>query len=247
MASPVRIVFIDRSSQSRLKRYPASAHSCSLAFMDFLAKLQSRTLSQPHRPIVVVDQEIEDEVDVLRKARFFVEFDQIRSSLTLGGRIIEADLSGGTAAVRCRALAWCARLLSHTDELGKAEQFLQQAKLLGTCQEIDIADAFIASGKSNKGVALEALAAIDSSASRSAALIIVQHHEGAEGVIPWLKNAAIDAVELDPDGKSALLTSQLERDQWDTATNILLAVTEQDSKEAPVLHRVLCQNSALLK
>ena len=193
--------------------------------------------SHRYFPTALVDQKIKNEIDVLRKSRFFMEFDSVRFSLMLGRRIVEGDLSGGTDAVRCRALAWCARLLSRTDELGsKAEEYLRLAKILGTWPEIDIADAFIVSQKGNKGAALEALAGINSPASRSAALMIVLHHEGAEGAINWLTDAAIEATDLDPEGRFFLLSIQLDLDLWDAAKDIVTVLTEHDLKEVPVLH-----------
>ena len=186
----------------------------------------------------LIDQKIDAEIDVLRKSRFFVEFATARSSLTLGKRIVEGELSGGTDAVKCRALAWSARLLSRTDELGKASEYLTLAKGLGTRPEIDIADAFIASQNGNKGAALKTLAGIDSPASRSAALMIVAHHEGAEGALDWLKDAAIEAADFDPEGKYFLLTSQLKLEHWDAGSDILMVLTQHDYREAPVLHHV---------
>ena len=189
-------------------------------------------------PTPLIDQKIEDEIDVLRKSRFFVEFATARSSLTLGRRIVEGELSDGTDAVKRRALAWCARLLSRTDELGKASEYLTLAKGLGTCPEIDIADAFVVSQNGDKGGALKTLAGIDSPASRSAALMIVAHHEGAEGSLDWLKDAAIEAADLNPEGKHFLLASQLKLEHWDTANDILMALTQHDFREAPILHHM---------
>ena len=179
----------------------------------------------------------------LRKSRFFLEFATAGSSLTLGKRIVEGELSGGTDAVKCRALAWCARLLSRTEELGKASGYLTLAKGLGTRPEIDIADAFIASQNGNKGTALKTLAGIDSPASRSAALMIVAHHEGAEGALDWLKDAAIEAADFDPEGKYFLLTSQLKLEHWDAGRDILVVLTQHDYREASVLHHVAANNT----
>ena len=204
-----------------------------------LDRIQPEVFSHPYFPTALVDQKIENEIDMLRKSRFFPEFDTALSPLMLGRRMVQGDLSGATDPVRCRGLAWCARLLSRTDELGKAEEYLRLAKVLGTCPEIDIADAFIVSQKGNKATALKALAGIDSPASRSAALMIVLHHGDAEGAIKWLTNAAIEATDLDPEGKCVLLTSQLKLDCWDSARNIVVALTEHDSKEAPILHHMV--------
>ena len=52
----------------------------------------------PYFPTSLVDQKIEEDVDILRKSRFFVEFDRVCSALTLARRLAERELSRGTDA-----------------------------------------------------------------------------------------------------------------------------------------------------
>ena len=89
-------------------------------------------LSHPRFPTELVDQKIKEEIDKLRKSRFFTEFDGVRISSTLAKRLVEGDLSGGTNAVRREALGWCIRFLSRSEELAKAEEYLNVAKELRT-------------------------------------------------------------------------------------------------------------------
>ena len=203
-----------------------------------IKNVQQDVFSHPNFPTVLVDQKIEDEVNILRKSRFFVEFDGVGRSLALARKLVEGKLTGGSNAVKGRALAWCARLLSRTDELDKAEQYLEFAKSFGACPEIEIADAFISSQKDDKSTALKALADIDSPPSRSAALMVVAHHEGKKGAVDWLETTGIEAVDLDPDGKYFLLISWLELSRWDTARDTLDTLGDQDLEEAPVLHHM---------
>lgn len=189
-------------------------------------------------PTELVDQRINEEVDILRKSRFFVEFDREGVSLALGRRLLEGELSGGTDEVKSRALSWCARLLSLSENLEKAEEYLNTAKSLSVTDEVVIADAFITSKKGNKSAALQVLTSIDSPSSRSAALMIVAHHEGAEGALDWLGKAEIEASSLDPDGKYFLLVQLLELGSWEIAQKTLEALNGQDFYIAPVLHRV---------
>lgn len=190
-------------------------------------------------PTELVDQKIKDETDILRKSRFFEDFDRIGFSLTLARKLIEGELSGGTDSVRSQALAWCVRILSRTKELDKAEKYLEYAKELGTCQEIDIADAFISSQKGDRKAALSSLTSIDSPMSRSAALMIVANHDSPQGIIDWLKKVNIDATDLDPDGKRFLLACQLEFADWEAAQKSLDALTDDDLRDAPVLHHMV--------
>ena len=105
---------------------------------------------------------IEEEVERLRKSRFFSDFDRIRSSLSLGRRLAEGELSGGSDEIRGRGLAWCARVLSTSDDLERAEDFLKLAKTLGDSTEAKIAEAFVVSQKGGRSAALQVLAGIDS-------------------------------------------------------------------------------------
>ena len=210
-----------------------------------LDNVSSNVFPRSDFPTELVDHEIKNRTDILRKSRFFAEFDSGQYSLTLARNLVEGELSIGTDAVRSQALAWCARVLSRTRELDTAEKYLKCAKELGTCQEIDIADACISSQKDNKKAALSILADIGSPMSRSAAFMIVKHHDGSQGAIDWLKSAGIDASDLDSDGKFSLLKEQLDRADWETAQKCLDVLTSDDLQDTPVLHDVTAMTHLL--
>ena len=203
-----------------------------------LKHLPPDVFSHPYFPTSLVDQKIEDEIDILRKSRFFGEFDLVSFSLGLVRRMVEGELSGGTDTVRSRALAWCVRFLSRAEELDKAEKYLKLAKELGTCQEIDIADAFILSQRGDKKAALSTLASLDSPPSRSAAFIIVVHHDGPQEAVSWLTAAGIDSMNLDPEGKRFLLGCHLELADSEAAQSCLDLLTDDDLQDVPVLHHM---------
>lgn len=189
-------------------------------------------------PTDLVNQRIEEEVEKLRKSRFFVEFDRVGSSLRLGRLLAEGNLSGGSDEVRGRALAWCARLLSRSEDPKRAEEFLRLAKTLGDFLEVKIAEAFVISQQGDKVKALQTLAGIDSDTSRSARLMIVAHHDGSDNAIKWAHDVGYTVGELDSDGKSILLTHQLELGRWDEVTLTVGAFSDNDFDETPVLHHL---------
>lgn len=186
----------------------------------------------------LVDQKINDDAELIRKSRFFAEFDTARSSLALARRLVEGELSGGSEAVRSRAIAWCSRLLSRM-ELEKAEEYLKIARTLGSCPEIEIAEAFICSQKGDKHTALRILANLDLPLSRSAALMIVAHHEGSQAAVDWLKTVGDNAAELDSDGRYFLLTLHLQLAQWEAAQLCVDALTDDDLRLTPALHHIV--------
>lgn len=217
----------------------AAAHNNKARLSADLDNVWPNMFSRPDFPTELVDKKIKDMTNKLRKSRFFADFDRIDFSLTLARKLIEGELSGGTDSVRSQALAWCVRTLSRTEELDKAERYLEYAKRLGTCQEIDIANAFISSEKGDRKAALSSLANIDSPMSRSAALVITANHDGPRRAIDWLKTVSIDATNLDPDGKRFLLGCQLELADWEAAQKSLDALTDDDLRYAPVLHHMV--------
>ena len=201
-----------------------------------LAAIQADVLSHPYFPVALVDQKIAEEVENLRKSRFFQEFDRIKSSLALGERLSKRELSGGSDKIRGQGLAWCARLLSYSNALDKTKEFLEIARTLGDSPEIQIAEAFVLSQKGDKAAALQTLAAIDSGASRSAALVIVAHHDGAKGAVQWMHDARYQAGDLDADGKNLFLNYQLQLGHWDAAARTVSFFSKSDFEEAPILH-----------
>ena len=215
-----------REHEKKIKKYPESVSPDSLSRLRFLTEL--------------VDREIEKEVDTLRKSRFFKEFDSESVSLKLANDLMEGKFCWGTDAVRSRALAWCVRIFQRTEELDKTEEYLAIAKNLETCDEVKIAEAFVLSRKKKKNDALKILAGIDSSMSRSAAFMIVSHHEGLPGAVDWLSSAGVDPESLDSDGKYYLLAFQLELGNWDEARASLGVLSDEDLRQAsPALHYMM--------
>ena len=187
----------------------------------------------PRFPTALVDQEIEQELSILRKSRFFTEFDETGVSLSLAQRLKEGDLSGGTDAVCSHALAWCARFLSSTEHLDRAKDILEHAKGLESNPEVVIAGAFVKAQEGDKAGSLRVLADIDVPQARSAALMVVGSHDGSQAALDWLSAAGIEARSLDPDGKNTLLSHQLQHGQYEAARETLDAVNDNDLQEAP--------------
>nr|VFJ42623.1 MAG: 3',5'-cyclic AMP phosphodiesterase CpdA [Candidatus Kentron sp. FM]VFJ43315.1 MAG: 3',5'-cyclic AMP phosphodiesterase CpdA [Candidatus Kentron sp. FM]VFK05486.1 MAG: 3',5'-cyclic AMP phosphodiesterase CpdA [Candidatus Kentron sp. FM] len=193
----------------------------------------------PHKrfPRDLVDEAIEQELSRLRKARFIAKFDGIQSAMVLSEKLVDGEFSGGADGVRCRALAWCARILTYK-EPDYAERLLAFSQKLGTCPEIPIASAVLDSARGEKRAALSALAGIDSPMSRSAAFRIVANHDGSQAAIDRLRDTDLTAADLDPDGKLALLTFQHRLGLWEAAGACVEGLSDNDFEEAPVLHHL---------
>lgn len=196
------------------------------------------TQTKPRIPTELIDREIEKEVGVLRRSRFYKEFNAVRFSSNLAKKLVEGEFSGGTDIVRSRSLARCVRILSTAKKLkDDAEKYLDIAKDLQPCEETAIAEAFISSRKENEETALNLLNEIDSPMARSAAFIIVANHECEQAAIDWLKTKG-SANDLDPEGKFFLLIYKLNLALWDSALDCLNALMDEDLRKLPELHHV---------
>lgn len=187
--------------------------------------------------VSIIDQKIIEELDVIRKSRFFAEFNTHQSALALARRLVEDDLYDGSSKIRSMAIAWCARLLAYTD-LENAEHYLRISKTLCNCPEIEIAEAFICSEKDDKSTALKILAKIDMSIARSAAFMIIMHHDGSNAAVEWLKTIG-SINDLDSDGKYFLIVQQFELGYWEAVIQFVDNLSEADFRTTPILHNVV--------
>lgn len=201
-----------------------------------LKAIHADVLSQTYFPVSLVDKKIQEEIEKLRKSRFFTEFDRKRYSLRLGEQIAKHQLSVGTDEIRSWGLAWCARLLFSAEDLDKANEYLEIARSLGDSVEIQISEAFLLSQKGNQKAALKSLAKHDLNSARSASLMIVANHEGPERALRWINDAGYTANDLDSDGKCILLIHQLQFNHWEESADTTEALTNINFAETPALH-----------
>lgn len=189
-------------------------------------------------PTELVDEKITELVELIRKTRFFSEFDHVGTSVKLSNRLVDGDLSAGSEKVRSFGLAWCARLLARSEHIDKAEECLERAKHLGDSAEIQIAEAFLLSQKGDKTSALRRLSGLDMAPSRSAALMVVSHHDGVDGALKWMDDVEYGIDSLDSDGKSFLITQKLQLGCWDKAAEAVDTLDDMDFELTPVLHHL---------
>lgn len=192
-----------------------------------------------YSPEWLINNEINKRLDQLVKCRFFAEYDLKTKAQQLSQSVFEGgSLSGGSDATRSLALAWCARVLSHSHELGRVEEYVELAKTINDSPEVKIAEAFVASRKRDKAAALQGLASVNTDASHTAGLIIVTHHDGAESALKWMHEACRTACHLDSDGKGYLLNHQLQLGFWDAAAQTVASLSPADFERTPTLHHL---------
>ena len=195
--------------------------------------------SQAFYPTTLINQHIQNDIVFLRTSRFFHGFDTVQPSLAIATKVTSGEYSTGSAALRSRALAWCARFLARADHLETAEELLNRSATLADCTERHIADAFVSSQRGDRDAALRTLAAINTPMSRSASFFVVDHHDGSEKAIAWLHTAEVNATHLDPEGRCVLLARSLELARWTQALELLQCLTDDDLRDAPFLHHLV--------
>ena len=215
-----------REHEAKIRKRPEDVNSDSFSRFQVLTEL--------------VDQKIEEELKQLRESLFFAGHEYPVPWLEFADKLATGKLSWGTDAVRSRALAWCARVLSLTKkDLEKAEEYLGMAKSLETCEEAKIAEAFIRSSQKDQKGALKILGGIDSPMSRGAALIILSRgKEGSKKAVNWFNDTGIDTTDIDSYGKYFLLENTLELADWDKAREHIDELTDEDLHEVPAFHYI---------
>jgi len=115
----------------------------------------------------LVDAAITKELMLLKQARFLGEFDHKDFSRRFGQKLTDGEYSGGSNEIRGKALAWCARLLSISDDGTEASKLLEVAEQLVDCDDIKIAKAFCLAAIGQHQPALSALSTLNSQTART--------------------------------------------------------------------------------
>ncbi|MDF1755516.1 MAG: SMEK domain-containing protein, partial [Verrucomicrobiales bacterium] len=196
-------------------------------------------------PTEMIDRETKEQTQTLLKGRFYPDFDRIQYAISLGDRVANGSLYGGTDTTKSRALAACARILSREDDPDLAKSLLTQAKKLSTVPEIEIAEAFIKSHQGDKRSALQGLAKLDTPFSKTAALMVVMYHDGCEKALDWVEDAGYSIADFDSEGKYLTTTLQHTLSRWDDASTTLELITPEDFDSTPILYYLTGINHVL--
>lgn len=224
----------------RLKQWK-SVHEAKIARLVSQGSKPIHSELFDHRvyPKDLVDKKLDESIELLRKSRFFSSYDRVGNAERLAKDVIGGMLSGASDAKRCKALSWCARILSVTDKEDNAKALLDAAKVLDVCNQIGIAEAFIASRSKGKSASIKIVSEMDCPEARSASLMIVAAEDGIEKAERWLQEAGLEVDDLDADGKFFLLSNLLQSSKWESANSCLEKISDFDCKNSPLLFRTI--------
>lgn len=179
----------------------------------------------------LLDGFVAREIDRLRKWRFYEGNEVQQQAQSLAERLASGNLRASDAA-RARAIATCARWISRSADPAVVDRLLAAANSLAPTEEATILAAFIAA-RADWAAGLAALAPIDTSARRTAALQMVLHTHSPTETLEWFSAAGFRCEDLDPDGRHVLLTCRLQAQDWGAAYADAIALTANDLETTP--------------
>ena len=181
---------------------------------------------------------VENDLRVLRRARFFRDFDSTTFCLGFASRL-QGEHSHARPEVRARALAWCTRMLA-TSRLEEAEACFRLAENLvtgGTVPlEVRIAHAFLRARHSDVSGALHTLNALGSPPTTEAALVLLNRYQTPAAAISWMRDHERTLPSLDSDGRLMHLVSVMQAGQWGEVDSSIAQIQNSDYENTPALH-----------
>ena len=198
-----------------------------------LSLIEPSLFSHPSFPRELVDQKIYDEIESLRKKRFFYEYNPKNDARSFGKSLTTGHLRGGSNKARAVGMAWCARLLAQTEI---AEQLLRDSELLSSTPEAKIAKAFVLVHKKKYEDAFRSLEKLGGGPACTAALMIAAVKDGDIAALKWMESCFFERGDLDSDGKAYLLSLQLSAKNWEDAIASKDKFTDSELDTSPILH-----------
>ncbi len=189
-------------------------------------------------PIDLIDSEIKKQLNRIIKLRFFSNFELVENVVKLANLLTEGNLQKGTPEIKCLALSWCARLITHED-IDESIKYIKEAKRHGLLDIIDIAEAFEIAQSGDVDSAIAKITSKPSPSNYSAAIMIINKYNGAELALSWKKDTGLKFSDFDIDGKITLFSICFNLGKWDDALHYAKQVNIDDYKDNPGLLNVL--------
>ena len=196
-------------------------------------------------PQNLVDDIIGTEISLLRKKRFFPEYDRVVEAKQLGSALLKGHLAAGSDGVRARALAWCARILARTDNGDLAADFLERSQVLECTEEAEIAKAFLISHRQNVTEAVSILEKLKSPLARTATLMINAFENGESAALQWLDDSGYSAPQFDSEGRFFVINLHLSSGDWKGAIAFQTSIKLEDQERTPALYRIMAVTKLL--
>lgn len=202
------------------------------------AKLDQLLSLSPSPSISIVDDKIFEQLDRIKKARFFAEFLLEEHLLGFVEQLLNGDYQYGSKHVKSVTMAWCARLLSTGQYKERSNELLKIAREYDFVEEIAIAEAFLIAASGDYPESLRKLMILESPEANSASLRIVNNQADID-TLEWYEKSALTFKDLDPEGQMLLLQQLIENGQWTKALEYSNTLDDNSYNSTPALLQIV--------
>jgi len=198
-------------------------------------KLSSMASTENFSGSEIIDIDINKELTIIRKSRFLRGFQTQERAKDLVRKILSGNLKNGSTQIKCLALSWCARFLSSGENRCIAENAIDEAKKLGTTEEIIIAEAFINVSSENVFDIVANLMVTPTELKYSAAYMLINLNKCPQEALDWKQSSNLQLSQFDSEGKTAIITTLFALQQWELLIDNISTINDSDYKDYPAL------------
>ena len=237
-ATALRVTRIDEALERNakgLQRLVSHSEEQNLAIAELGRRIAQGTATQESQA-AIIDAEVNQRLDRIRKCRFFAEFPALQETRNLVKSLVEGDLTQASEERKGTALAWCARFLSGDDH-AEAGSLLDRIAA-GHAEVSGIARSVVAASAGDLDGAIAELCAIGTPLAHGAAYIQVLRAKGFKEADDWLQRSRLRISDLDGDGQFQYIRRALEDGCWDSALAVASVLTDEDWERSPGLMRM---------
>ena len=181
----------------------------------------------------IIDAEVGQRLDRIRKCRFFGEFYTMQETRSLVANLEEGDLVQASEEQKGTALAWCVRFLSGDDPVEAASILDRIGR--ASAEVLSIARSAVEASTGDLSKAIAELCAIGTPLAYGSAYMQVLRIKGFKDANEWLEKAGLRLADLDGDAKFLNIRKALEGGSWDIAFDAARGLIDEDWERTPGL------------
>ncbi|MBK7032771.1 MAG: hypothetical protein IPH49_05800 [Ignavibacteria bacterium] len=164
----------------------------------------------PPEYIEKTGEELLQQVDILRKSRFFLGFDAIATARNLASMVQSGNFRHAPASSRSLALSLCVRLL-YRDDLAYAKSLLLEALTLHADNARIVAE-LVNAWEEEPAVSITKLLQMHDADALTAAFIVKSKQ--SDNAVEWLAEAGYKLSDLSSDGKVLYIQALAANGRW---------------------------------
>jgi|GEM_PF-5360483 len=185
----------------------------------------------PPEYIEKTGEELLQQVDILRKSRFFLGFDAIATARNLASMVQSGNFRHAPASSRSLALSLCVRLL-YRDDLAYAKSLLLEALTLHADNARIVAE-LVNAWEEEPAVSITKLLQMHDADALTAAFIVKSKQ--SDNAVEWLAEAGYKLSDLSSDGKVLYIQALAANGRWADVRSATAKLLDEDYDNTPAL------------